>query len=203
MSKAELKLDWCDYKAAKYAVEHWHYSKRMPVGKCVKIGVWENNVFIGCIIYAQGNTPTLGKAYGLEMTECCELVRVALNKHESTYVTRIIAISIKFLKRACPNLKLIVSFADPSEGHHGGIYQGGNWLFCGDSSPSWQWFHDGRWKHNREMTSGAFGQASKVKDYKMLPKRETLGKHRYLYPLTQEMRDKIEPLRKPYPKRAL
>lgn len=23
-----LKLDWCDYKSAKWAVEHWHYSKR-------------------------------------------------------------------------------------------------------------------------------------------------------------------------------
>ena len=30
MSKAILKLDWCDYKAAKYAVEHWHYSKSLP-----------------------------------------------------------------------------------------------------------------------------------------------------------------------------
>lgn len=28
------------------------------------------------------------------------------------------------------------------------------------------------------------------------------GKHKYLYPLTPEMRVKIEPLAKPYPKRA-
>jgi hypothetical protein len=25
-SKPVLKLDWCSHAAAKYAVEHWHYS---------------------------------------------------------------------------------------------------------------------------------------------------------------------------------
>ena len=45
--KVELKLDWCSYEAAKYACEHWHYSKCMPVGKTVKIGVWENKKYIG------------------------------------------------------------------------------------------------------------------------------------------------------------
>ena len=28
-SKPTLKLDWCSHEAAKYAVEHWHYSKRI------------------------------------------------------------------------------------------------------------------------------------------------------------------------------
>jgi len=46
-NKVELKLDWCSYQAAKYAVENWHYSKCMPVGKLVKIGVWEDKKYIG------------------------------------------------------------------------------------------------------------------------------------------------------------
>lgn len=25
--KPELRLDWCSYQAAKYAVEYWHYSQ--------------------------------------------------------------------------------------------------------------------------------------------------------------------------------
>ena len=40
-----LKLGWCSYAAAKYAVEHWHYSKVMPSGKAVYIGVWEEAEF--------------------------------------------------------------------------------------------------------------------------------------------------------------
>lgn len=195
-----LHLDYCSHKAAEYAVMHWHYSGRMPVGKTVKIGVWEDNRFIGSVIFAQGNTPTLGAAYGLGMTECCELVRVALDAHTSP-VSRIVSIALRLLCRAAPKLRLVVSFADPAQGHHGGIYQAGNWVYSGDSEPSWQWFHEGRWKHNREITSGAFGGSRKVHDYSSLPKRQTLGKRRYLYPLDAAMRKQIEPLRKPYPER--
>lgn len=196
-----LRLDWCSHEAAKYAVEHWHYSKTMPIGKIVKIGVWEDDCYVGCVLFARGNTPTLGDRYNLSMTEVCELVRVALTDHKAP-VTKIVAIAIKFLKKQSPGLRLIVSFADPAQGHHGGIYQGGNWSYTGQSDPSWQWLHDGRWKHNREITSGAFGGKRKVANYAMLPKRETLGKHRYLYPLDSAMREQIAPLSKPYPKRA-
>jgi len=28
--KVELKLDWCSYEAAKFAVEHWHYNANPP-----------------------------------------------------------------------------------------------------------------------------------------------------------------------------
>jgi len=45
--KVDLRLDWCSHAAAKYAVEHWHYSKTMPVSKRVNIGVWEGEKFIG------------------------------------------------------------------------------------------------------------------------------------------------------------
>jgi hypothetical protein len=41
--KVDLKVDFCSYEAAKYAVEHWHYSKTMPAGKTVKIGAWEDD----------------------------------------------------------------------------------------------------------------------------------------------------------------
>lgn len=199
LPRPELKLDWCSHEAAKYAVEHWHYSKRMPVGKSVKVGAWENGKFIGCVIFAQGNTPTLGNAYGLTMLQCSELVRVALTSHK-TPVSRIVAIALKLLKEQCPGLRLIVSFADPAQGHHGGIYQAGNWVYCGDSAPSLQWFHEGRWKHNREVTSGAFGNTSKIKNYTSLPSRESAGKRRYIMPLDDEMRKQIAPLAKPYPK---
>lgn len=38
----DLKIDYCDIKAARYACEHFHYSKSVPAGKTVKIGVWED-----------------------------------------------------------------------------------------------------------------------------------------------------------------
>ena len=124
MSKAILKLDWCDYKAAKYAVEHWHYSKVLSVSTNVYIGVWENSKFIGAIIFGRGANKNIASPYGLTQTDVCELTRVALSKHVNP-VTRILAIAIKLLKKQSPNLKLIVSYADPQQNHYGGIYQGG------------------------------------------------------------------------------
>lgn len=195
-----LRLDWCSYEAAKYAVEKWHYSQRMPIGPMLKVGVWEESDYKGCVLFARGNTPTLGDRYGLEMTEVCELVRVGLRGH-SAPVSRIVTIALRMLKGANAKLRLVVSFADPAQGHVGVIYQASNWIYTGESEPSWQWFHEGRWKHNREITSGAFGGARKVVNYSILPKRLPLGKYRYLYPLDPAMRAQILPLAKPYPKR--
>jgi len=200
VSKADLRLDWCDAKAARYAVEHWHYSRTMPVNKTVRIGVWERGEFIGCVLFSEGNTPNLGKAYGVTQFDVCELVRVALRRHESP-VSRIVAIAIRLLREACPGLRLIVSFADPAHGHHGGIYQAGGWIFNGDSPDATQWLHKGEWKHNRTMTSG-WGEKRVLADLSSLPRRTTPGKHRYLFPLDEAMRQQIAPLARPYPKRA-
>jgi hypothetical protein len=125
-----LHLDWASHESCKYAVEHWHYSRSLPVGKLVKIGVWEDKKFIGCVIFARGANMNIGKPYGLDQTECVELARVALAKHE-TPVTRIIAIALKMLKKFSPSLKLVVSYADKDQGHEGKIYQAGNWIYQG------------------------------------------------------------------------
>lgn len=122
--KPALRLDWCTHAAAKYAVETWHYSKRMPMPPLVRVGVWEGGKFIGCVLFGRGANASLGSPYGLNQTQCAELVRVAMTTHVVP-VTRVVALAIKFLAKHSPGLRLVVSFADPSRGHHGGIYQGG------------------------------------------------------------------------------
>lgn len=165
------------------------------------IGVWEQDKYVGCVLFNRGANFNLSKPYGLTMLECSELCRVALNNH-ATPVTRILSVAFKFLRSRCPNLRLIVSFADPSQGHHGGIYQGGNWVYAGQTEQGREYFHQGKWKHSREVEYGGFGSGG-PKITKGLPKRVTVGKHRYLMPLDDDMRKRIEPLRKPYPKRAV
>jgi len=191
-----LRLDWCSHEAAKYAVEHWHYSRSLPAGKLVKIGVWEDDQFIGAVVFGYGANPNLYKPYGLTQQEVCELTRVALKEHKAT-VTKIISISLKMLKSVAPGLRLVVSFADANHDHIGGIYQGGNWIYSGIAKSTPQYFVKGRWIHQRQL--GSLGFSAKNVDF---PKRKILDKYRYLYPLDDEMRKQIEPLRKPYPKRG-
>jgi len=200
MSKSDLKLDWCSHAAAKYAVEHWHYSKSMPAGTKVRVGVWERDVFIGVLIFSSGSTINIGSPYGLKQIEVCELTRVALNHHVSA-VSRILAIALKMVSRQSIGLKLVVSYADQNKDHHGGIYQASNWVYVGESVGA----------SCLEMTSGevlhrrsAFERYGTSSVEKLGATRiQGLGKHKYLYPLTPEMQGKIEPLRKPYPKRAI
>lgn len=61
-SKPVLKLDWCSHAAAKYAVEHWHYSGSLPTPPLVKVGVWEDEQFIGCVVFGRGSVQNLGRA---------------------------------------------------------------------------------------------------------------------------------------------
>lgn len=205
-TKTNLKIDWATHEAAKYACENWHYSKSIPVPPLLKIGVWEQKKFVGVVIFSRGATPDLLKPYGLKQTEGCELTRIALFNHKSP-VSRILSIAIKFVKKTNPKVRLIVSFADPSEGHHGGIYQATNWIYSGDSAPSFKYFDSsGRQWHPRQVSATGqkkqFGIVRRVPKTSECKKIKVLGKHRYLMPLDDEMRRQIEPLRQPYPKRA-
>ena len=198
-----LLITPCSHDAAKYAVMNWHYSQQMPIGKLINYGVWENEVYIGAVIYGRGASPELGSAYGLTQIECCELVRVALNKHEAS-VSQIVAQTIKTLKESNPGLRLIVSFADPERDHKGIIYQAMNWIYCGQSSPSKEYYYKGKWFHSRMLRPTGFGTVPEIaklskEQQKQLPIREMKGKYRYIYPLDKAMRRKVDKLRLPYP----
>ena len=201
--KPDLRIDWATHAAAKYACENWHYSKCVPAGKLVKVGAWEDGRFIGVVLFGRGANPNLGKPYNLGQDECVELVRIALTKH-SCPVSRISALAIKFLRHSNPKLRLIVSFADQSQGHHGGIYQAGNWIYNGCGASSRFWLISGKIAHPRTVIER--GGSNSLIGAKRIDSNATAiivpGKHRYLMPLDDEMRKRILPLAKPYPKRA-
>lgn len=191
--KAELKIAWATHEATEYACKNWHYSKCVPSGKLVKIGVWEEKKFIGVVIFSRGASPFLMSAYGIDQTEGCELTRVALTKH-ITPVSRILSIALKFLKRQSIGLRLVVSFADPEQGHVGGIYKATNWVYTGTSGKTVEYFVKGKWRHVR----GAYDLV-KGENKDKWPTRERTGKHRYLYVLDDSLRAKILGMSRPYP----
>jgi hypothetical protein len=192
----------CSHEAARHAVLNWHYSEAMPSGKLVKFGVWEDDKFIGSVLYGRGANNHLLEPYGLEQTEGCELVRVALREH-SAPVSQIVAQTIQHLKATQKGLRLIVSFADPAQNHHGGIYQAMNWIYAGHSNPQRSLVIDGEAVHKRTASS-LYGTAKPdviaAKTGKEVYWSEPSYKHVYLYPLDRAMRRKIENLRTAYPK---
>lgn len=197
-----LKVAPCSFEAARYAVMNWHYSQAMPSGKLAKFGVWEDGKFIGAIIFGRGATPQLVKPYGLQQTEACELVRVAMKQHQ-TPVSQALAAALKLLHKTNPGLRLVISFADPDQGHIGGIYQATNWIYTGKSADA-DFFKSevsGRVVHPRTIqarkNSAIAGDIAPT--YQKVNKP---GKHRYLFPLDSQMRRKIQKMAKPYPRGA-
>ncbi len=212
-SRPELRLDWCSHQAAKYACEQWHYSKCVPNQKTVKVGAWEGGKYIGCVIFGDGANAGMFQPYGLRYQEGCELVRIALGSHQYA-VSRIVKITLKHLGKHCPGVKLVISFADPEQGHVGGIYQAGGWLYLGMTEPADEYLVNGVRMHGRALratrsthrlknvkAANVFDWASKVLDPKI---KRVMGssKHRYLMPLDDDMRARITPLAKSYPKRV-
>ena len=195
-----LRLDWCSYEAAKYAVEHWHYSKTIPANRSNYIGVWEDEKFIGAVIFGLGASPSLGKPYGLENFDFLELTRIALKEHK-TSVSKIGAIAIKMVRKHNPGIRILISFADPFHGHNGAIYQAMNWIFTGitDGSSMWK-LPNGDMVDPRRYNGHGHNKPAPIPRGAELIK--TPGKYRYLMPLDDAMRKQIEPLRKPYPKRG-
>lgn len=195
--KVTLKLDWCSYEAAKFAVEQWHYSHSMPSGKTVKIGVYEDSKFVGVVIFSRGANNDLAAPYGLTQLESCELTRVALRSH-SVPVTKIVAIAIKLLKKNSPGMRLIISFADPEQGHVGGIYQGGNWIYAGKTIAADEYVIAGKRMHGRTMRKRYGTHIGKP----FISIVKGSSKYRYLMPLDDDILGKIQRLAKPYPKRG-
>jgi hypothetical protein len=206
MAKADLHIDWATHEAAKFCCENWHYSKVLPVGKLVKVGAWENGKFIGVVLFGRGANHNMSKPYGLGQDQCVELVRVALNKH-STPVSKIMMLAIKFLQKSNSGIRLIVSYADLDVGHHGGIYQATNWIYEGifNAGARQGFLINGRVRHNKSVHSMGVKQTIEAVRHHIDPNAKevfTKGKHKYLMPLDADMRARIMPLAKPYPKRA-
>ena len=191
-----LRLDWIDVSAARYAVVRWHYSRSLSSARNVYIGVWEDSNFIGAVVFGIGaGAATSGLRFGMDRTgNVAELTRIALRRTHKSTVSRIVAIAVRMLRKQSPGLRLLISFADPAHGHHGGIYQAAGWLYAGRTKPDVQYKLGRKWVHHRTATSS--GSAAG------LPSRPTSAKHRYLLPLDTEMRTRIAPLARPYPKRV-
>ncbi len=202
-----LHLDWCSFGAARYACRQWHYSRSMPASKTVKVGVWEDGRFVGAIVFARGANQHLGHAFGLTMYECVELARVALDAHKAP-VSKMVSIAVRMLKRQSPGVRMVVSYSDCDQDHHGGIYQACGWAYLGQvqtdgGTPRYR-VH-GKVMHGRSVHA-RWGRGTQNIEWLRIhvdPWAErvyTRGKHKYALALDPAQRSAVEAMAQPYPK---
>jgi hypothetical protein len=116
-----------------------------------------------------------------------ELSRLwAPDGHEPNELTRLIASAARLLRKDAPACELLVSFADPNQGHTGGVYRAASWHYCGQSSERRGYrTADGLSVSRRSFHSGS----TSLPD--ALPMHKQLGKLRYIRPLTRRARRSV------------
>jgi hypothetical protein len=192
-----LDIRTISYQEAAVAVEQWHYSKNLPQAARARhrFGVWEDGRFVGALVYGNAPTPMMGRKLGLTQNEFRELVRVALTDHKTT-TTRIVAVANRLLAKEHPEFRLLVSYADTGQGHSGTIYRAGNWLYTGAVKDKYIRLH-GVIVHPRTVFDRYGTQAIGWLRENVDPNAELVpvpAKHRYYYPLDEEMRERIAPM---------
>lgn len=162
----------------------------------VRIGGWEGGQFSGVMIYSHGNNRNIGSPFGLTTFEIVELTRIALKKDHAWPVSRYIAISLKMLKKHCPGLRAVVSYADSGQGHHGGVYKAAGWIYTGAVSGMPRYFYQGReWQQRALSTSFPKLRFSDPSVRKIAPTK----KHRYIWLFDKSLVGSISSVEHPAP----
>ena len=196
-------LTLANSSAVKYACMNYHYAKRVPIST-VAFNVYEDEEWCGVIVYGYGANPHIAEIYDKWPGQVLELVRVALNGKQKT-TSECLALSLKELKKYCPLVDLVVSYADVDQGHVGTIYQATNWIYVGlmnEGSKS-DFVIKGKSMHPRSV--GAKGwkvslEWIRANIDKNATQNITKGKHKYIYPMNKKMRKKAKKLAQEYPK---
>lgn len=116
----------------RYSCKNYHYANKVPSVQ-IAYSCYEDNEFIGVIIYSGGANNNLAKKFNLVQGQIMELVRVALNGKQKSPTSKFVAISMKLIKKHKPLVRLLVSYADTAQNHKGTIYKATNWQFDGES----------------------------------------------------------------------
>lgn len=198
-----MKLKKASHKAIKYACLKFHYAQSVPVN-VFGYSVFEDNEWCGCIVYGTGATPNIAKAYGLKQGQVIELVRIALNGKQNN-VSKPLSVSLKLITNDVPLCKLVVSYADLDQNHTGTIYQATNWYYEGKINAGTRtgFIINGKKVHNKSVYGKGVKQSLPEVRKHLDPNAEEYiseGKHKYIYPLDDNLVSLCEERSKEYPK---
>jgi hypothetical protein len=102
-----------------------HYLHRWPGVVTLTLGLWRDCCLVGVIVFALPPRETM-KRYKVSMA--WELARLfVLDSEPFNSETWFMSRAIRFIRATHPNVQSLVSYADPSVGHSGIIYQAANW----------------------------------------------------------------------------
>jgi hypothetical protein len=206
-----------------------HYLGRFPGTSTNYFGVYMEGELVGCVIYGPPSGPSVATHIAVDPNtnqsiltpdEVRELSRLFIIDRPGfrNIESLVLARSNKLLQQINPKIKVVITYADPSVGHVGTIYQATNAIYQGRGKDLTHWVvnRDGKQRTLRSRDLNVLlkrtghdsligGSTENILKSGLPITREMIsGKHRYIYILKD--RKKIEPFLKlkaqPYPKKV-
>lgn len=160
---------------------HSHYLHKWPGVNVALFGAFIDGINVGACVFSLPPRETEKRLGG----KSWELSRLWLSDDlpgnaESWFIAR----CVRLVGRTHPEVRFLVSYADPSAGHSGVIYRAGNWVFDGMTD-------DGRktprcdyvWQGRRYSRKGHIPHGAE--GIQRVPR---VSKFRYVYPMSSRKR---------------
>lgn len=160
------KVEHISFDVARPIIENLHYAHRegqpctIQWKHCFglfrpdpKFPYWNHYEMVGAMVYTLPSGPTAGQSYCPKSPDkVIELRRlVCIDDTPKNAESFFISKTIKWLKRNTDNV-MILSYADPVQGHSGTIYKASNFGYVGRSSGGTMLEVDGKLRHGRSLT---------------------------------------------------
>lgn len=161
----------------------------------------EEEELIGCLVFGNpvGRSTAASLSSYLKISQVYELTRLFIHdgygKNIESYC---IGQSLGYIKRNLPNIKSVISYSDPEQGHVGTIYKATNAIYQGNDIALMPNFSVSltkpyEWLHSRTV-SARYGTHNVEKLKKILGKtfyrKKESPKHRYLWILSPKKEKK-------------
>lgn len=193
-----------DFANAKRLLVQEHYLHSLPGGTKLAFGVFLNHRLLGVVTFGVGPYNAHRLVSGAEPFHCLILSRLWLSdtlpRNGESRVQGVILQSLRHLT----TVKFLVTYADPSQGHVGTIYQATGWTYTGfsEAMPLYD-VGDGKLLHSLSL-SHSYGTHSlryfKSHDVAIATVHQS-PKYRYLYFLDRKWRPRLNVAALPYPKK--
>jgi len=210
--KSQVTMQEIPFRLAKDIIVKHHYSHRFAAAQ-LNLGFYVDGKLNTVISFGQSATPRMADSLPGKYWELIRLFSFDwAGKNMESYC---IGMAVKHIQKNYSDIKVLISFADPEQGHYGTIYQATNWLYCGktqddngNTTGGYQYYFDGRWQHPRS-TVAKYGTREHSKIIKMFPgvkRRKCTSKYRYIYIISKNKKERKELMKNlkyevlPYPK---
>jgi hypothetical protein len=133
-------------------------------------------------------------SFKVALTEPLELARLWRAPDAPFNTGAFLAASLRWLRKLSPQTDCVITYADPAQGHGGGVYRAANFQFIGPSRPTDYWeTPDGRLSaaqvYRKLGTKSRPTIAQKRPDWKLI---EGVPKLLFMYPMVASVTDAVE-----------